>query len=247
VKGSSGHGSLPHPDNALAKAAYIIDRVAKHKFPKKIAPAVREFLLKASDALGPEIKKLALVLLDESGELPPLPPDSPISATLLNALVRTTISPTMIRAGVKENVIPDSCEFVLDCRLVPGYTQQNVRETILELADRYKDDIEIETIQSHDVSESPVDDPFYRLIESTVKEELPGVETLPVMLTGATDSRFVRELGTKSYGFCPLSTKMSLADREKLIHNDNERVDIESLELGVRVLGKIAMKALEAR
>jgi acetylornithine deacetylase/succinyl-diaminopimelate desuccinylase-like protein len=247
VKGSSGHGSLPHPDNALAKAAYIIDRVAKHKFPQKIAPAVREFILKASDALGPEIKKLALVLLDESGELPPLPPDSPISATLLNALVRTTISPTMIRAGVKENVIPDSCEFVLDCRLVPGYTQQNVRETILELADRYKDDIEIETIQSHDVSESPVDDPFYRLIESTVKEELPGVETLPVMLTGATDSRFVRELGTKSYGFCPLSTKMSLADREKLIHNDNERVDIESLELGVRVLGKIAMKALEAR
>jgi acetylornithine deacetylase/succinyl-diaminopimelate desuccinylase-like protein len=249
VKGSSGHGSLPHSDNALAKAAYIIDRVAKHKFPKKIAPAVREFLLKASDALGPEIKKLALVLLDESyeGELPPLPQDAPISTTLLNALVRTTISPTMIRAGVKENVIPDSCEFVLDCRLVPGYTQQNVRETILELADRYKDDIEIETIQSHDVSESPVDDPFYRLIESTVKEELPGVETLPVMLTGATDSRFVRELGTKSYGFCPLSTKMSLADREKLIHNDNERVDIESLELGVRVLGKIAMNALEVR
>jgi acetylornithine deacetylase/succinyl-diaminopimelate desuccinylase-like protein len=249
VKGSSGHGSLPHADNALAKAAFLIDRVSKHKFPKKIAPAVREFLFKASDALGPEIKKLALVLLDESyeGELPPLPQDAPISATLLNALIRTTISPTMIRAGVKENVIPDSCEFVLDCRLVPGYTQQRVRETLLELADRYKDDIEIETIQFHDVSESPVDDPFYRLIESTVKAELPGVETLPVMLTGATDSRFVRELGTKSYGFCPLSTKMSLADRERLIHNDNERVDIESLELGVRVLGKIAMNALEVR
>ncbi|MCL6641753.1 MAG: M20/M25/M40 family metallo-hydrolase [Candidatus Bipolaricaulota bacterium] len=249
VKGSSGHGSLPHPDNALAKAAFIIDRVSKHKFPKRIAPAVREFIVKAGDALGPEIKKFALVLLDESyeGELPPLPPDAPISTTLLNALVRTTISPTMIRAGVKENVIPDSCEFVLDCRLVPGYTQQRVRETLLELADRYKDDIEIETIQSHDVSESPIDDPFYRLIESTVKEELPGVETIPIMLTGATDSRFVRELGTRSYGFCPLSTKMSLADREKLIHNDNERVDVESLELGVRVLGKIAMKALEVR
>jgi acetylornithine deacetylase/succinyl-diaminopimelate desuccinylase-like protein len=249
VKGSSGHGSLPHADNALAKAAFLIDRVSKHKFPKKIAPAVREFLFKASDALGPEIKKLALVLLDESyeGELPPLPQDAPISATLLNALIRTTISPTMIRAGVKENVIPDSCEFVLDCRLVPGYTQQRVRETLLELADRYKDDIEIETIQFHDVSESPIDDPFYRLIEQTVKAELPGVETLPVMLTGATDSRFVRELGARSYGFCPLSTKMSLADRERLIHNDNERVDIESLELGVRVLGKIAMNALEVR
>ena len=249
VKGTSGHGSLPHPDNALAKAAYIIDRVAHYKFPKRIAPAVREFILKASDALGPEIKTFALTLLDESseGELPPLPPDAPISTTLLNALVRTTISPTMIRAGVKENVIPDSCEFVLDCRLVPGYTQQKVRETILELADRYKDDIEIETIQSHEASESPIDDPFYRLIEQTVKEELPGVETIPIMLTGATDSRFVRELGMRSYGFCPLSTKMSLADREKLIHSDNERIDLESLELGVRVLSKIALKALEAK
>ena len=248
VKGTSGHGSLPHPDNALTKAAHIIDRVSHHTFPKKIAPAVREFIVKAGEALGPEIKKIALMLVDESceGELPPLPENSPISATLLNALVRTTISPTMIRAGVKENVIPDSCEFVLDCRLVPGDTQQKVRETLLELADRYKNEIEIETIQSHDVSESPIDDPFYALIESTVKEELPGVETIPIMLTGATDSRFVRELGAKSYGFCPLSTKMSLADREKLIHSDNERVDIESLELGVRVLSKIALKALEA-
>ncbi len=248
VKGSSGHGSLPHPDNALAKAAYIIDRVSQHKFPKKIAPAVREFILKVGDALGPQMNKIALTLVDESQELDlsMLPTDSPISATLLNALVRTTISPTMIRAGVKENVIPDSCEFVLDCRLVPGSTQQQVRETLLELADRYKDDIEIETIQSHDVSESPIDDPFYQLIEQTVKAELPGVETIPVMLTGATDSRFVRELGTKSYGFCPLSTKMSLADREKLIHNDNERVDIESLELGVRVVSKIVLRALEA-
>lgn len=249
VKGTSGHGSLPHPDNALAKAAYIIDRISNYRFPKKIAPAVREFILKAGETLGPEIKKLALVLVDESQEidLSMLPKDSPISATLLNALVRTTISPTMIHAGVKENVIPDSCEFVLDCRLAPGYTQQKVRETLLALADRYKNDIEIETIQQHDVSESPIDDPFYKLIESTVKAELPGVETIPIMLTGATDSRFVRELGVKSYGFCPLSTKMSLADREKLIHSDNERVDIESLELGVKVLSKIALKALEAR
>lgn len=249
VKGTSGHGSLPHPDNALAKAAYIIDRVSNYKFPKKIAPAVREFILKAGEALGPQIKKLALVLVDESQELDLslLPKDSPISATLLNALVRTTISPTMIHAGVKENVIPDSCEFVLDCRLVPGYTQEQVRETLLELADRYKNDIEIETIQSHEVSESPIDDPFYKLIEQTVKEELPSVETIPVMLTGATDSRFVRELGVKSYGFCPLSTKMSLADRERLIHNDNERVDVESLEVGTRVLGRIIMKALAAR
>ncbi len=248
VKGTSGHGSLPHSDNALAKAAYIIDRVAKHKFPKKIAPAVREFILKASEALGPQIHQMAVVLLDESKELElqAWPKGSPLSPALLNALVRTTISPTMITAGVKENVIPDSCAFVLDCRLVPGYTPEKVRETILALAGAYKNDLEIETIQQHDVSQSPLEDPFYHLIEQTVQEELPGVGTVPLMLTGATDSRFVRELGVRAYGFCPLSTKMNLADREKLIHNDNERIDVESLELGVRLLSKIAMKALQA-
>lgn len=249
IKGTSGHGSVPHADNALAKAAFIIDRVARHKFPKKIAPAVREFILRAGEALGPEIQKIALVLVDEAQEFDfaQFPQNSPVSANLLNALVRTTISPTVIHAGVKENVIPDSCEFILDCRLVPGYARAQVRETLLELAGAYKNDLEIETIQTHDVSQSPIDDEFYKLIEQTVKEEIPGVGTIPLMLTGATDSRFVRELGVKAYGFCPLSTKMNLADREKLIHNDNERVDLESLALGVKVMSRIALKALQAK
>ncbi len=249
VKGSSGHGSIPHANNALSKSAYIIDRTARYKFPKKIAPAVREFILRAGEALGPEMHKLALVLVDETKELdlPQFPPNSPVSAQLLNALVRTTISPTMIHASVKENVIPDSCEFVLDCRLVPGYTRERVQETLLELAGEYKNDLEIETINAHDVSGSPIDDRFYKLIEETIRAEVPGAGTIPLMLTGATDSRFVRELGVKAYGFCPMSTKMNLADRERLIHNDNERIDVESLELGVRVLAKIAMKALDAK
>lgn len=249
VKGTSGHGSIPHADNALAKSAFIIDRVARHKFPKRIAPAVREFILRAGEALGPEFHKLALLLVDETQEpdLSMIPKNSPISASLLNALVRTTISPTVMHAGVKENVIPDSCEFVLDCRLVPGDTRERVRERLLELAGAYKNDLEIETINTHDVSGSAIDDEFYKLIEATIREEAPGAGTIPLMLTGATDSRFVRELGVKAYGFCPMSTKMNLSDRERLIHNDNERIDIESLELGVKVLSKIASRALEAR
>ncbi|MBI1741588.1 M20/M25/M40 family metallo-hydrolase, partial [Candidatus Acetothermia bacterium] len=249
VKGTSGHGSIPHNDNALAKAAYIIDRVAKHRFPKKLVPSVRELISKVADALGSDMKKIAIMILDESkdGDLPPMPASSPLSAGLVNSLTHTGISPTMIHAGVKENVIPDSCEFVLDCRLVPGYTREKVKETLMELAGEYKKDIEIETIQMHDVSESPLTNEFYKLIEQTTKEELPGVETVPFMLTGATDSRFVREIGAAAYGFCPMSNKMPAKEREKLIHNDNERIDLESMELGTKLIAKVSMKALQAK
>jgi acetylornithine deacetylase/succinyl-diaminopimelate desuccinylase-like protein len=249
VKGTSGHGSIPHADNALAKSAFIIDRVSRHRFPKKIAPSVRALVTKISDALGPAMKKIAILILDESKDEPllPLPPGSPLSAPLLHALTHTTISPTVIHAGVKENVIPDSCEFILDCRLVPGYTREKVKETLLELAGEYAKDIELETIQTHDVSESSISIDFFKLIEQTTQEELPGVATVPFILTGATDSRFVRQLGAAAYGFQPLSNKMSAKEREKLIHSDNERIDIESMELGTRLLAKTVMKALQAR
>jgi acetylornithine deacetylase/succinyl-diaminopimelate desuccinylase-like protein len=249
VKGTSGHGSIPHSDNALAKSAYIIDRIAKHRFPKRISPSVRELISKLADAMGPEMKKIAIIILDETKDtdLPSLPAESPVSGPLVNSMTHTGISPTMIKAGVKENVIPDGCEFVLDCRLVPGDTREKVRETLMTLAGEYAKDLEIETIQTHDVSESPITHEFYKTIEQVTKEEMQGVSTVPFMMTGATDSRFVRELGSVAYGFCPFTNKMSAKEREKLIHNDNERIDPESMELGTKLLTKIAMRALQAK
>jgi len=248
IKGVSGHGSVPHDNNALAKAARLIDKIANYRFPKMIAPSVREFFTKVAEALGPMGQEAASLVLapDQEADLKQLLSGTPVDPHLVNAFIRTTVSPTMIQAGVKENVIPDSCEFVLDFRLVPGYSREKIEETIYELAGELKDDLEIETIQYNGASESPIDTELYKLIEETVREELPGVDTVPLMLTGATDSRFWREIGTIAYGFCPLSTKMSLAERAKLIHSDNERIDIESMELGTRLLAKIAMKVLKA-
>lgn len=248
VKGVSGHGSVPHENNALAKASRLIDRISNYKFPKMIAPSVREFIMKIAEALGPIGQEAARLVLDPKQEvdLKQLLSGTPVDPHLVNAFIRTTVSPTMIQAGVKENVIPDSCEFVLDCRFVPGYSRGQIEETIYKLAAEMKDDLEIETIQYHAASESPITTEFYKLIEEAVREELPGVDTVPLMLTGATDSRFLREIGVIAYGFCPLSTKMGLTERSKLIHSDNERIDIESLELGTRLLAKIAMKVLKA-
>ncbi|OGF56315.1 MAG: hypothetical protein A2Z21_03980 [Candidatus Fraserbacteria bacterium RBG_16_55_9] len=249
VKGTAGHGSMPHDDNPLVKSARLIDRIAQHKFPKMIAPSLRTFFEKISTALGSQGGKAIQAILADGKEvdLKSLLVGTPINSYMANAFIRTTCSPNMIQAGLKENVIPDACEFVLDCRFVPGFSRKEIEETLQSIAKDLGIEVEIETLQFHDVSESPSNTDLYKIIEETVREELPGADGVPYLMTGATDSRFLREIGSIAYGFQPLSTKMSLAERSKLIHNDNERIDVHSLELGVKLLSKIAMKTLKAR
>lgn len=249
VTGTAGHGSMPHDDNPLVKSARFIERIAEYRFPKMVSPAVRSFFETTAEAFGPQGQEIAGALLhgDEEPDLASLFAGAPISPSMVNAFLRTTCSPTKIEAGMKENVIPDACEFVLDFRYVPGYSQAEIEDVLRSIADELDMEIDLETLQANDASESPVDHDFYRTIEETIREEIPDAEPVPYMLTGATDSRFMRANGSIAYGFAPLSTRMSMAERAALIHNDNERIDQESLELGVRLLAKTAMKALDAR
>ncbi|HED03146.1 MAG TPA: M20/M25/M40 family metallo-hydrolase [Candidatus Fraserbacteria bacterium] len=246
-KGAAGHASVPHQDNAIAKSARLIDRLAGHQFPKQIAPAVQEFFVRVGQALGPQGVRAAQVITSDNQQvdLKSLLAGTPLDANLVYAFTHTTCSPTMIRAGVKENVIPARCEFVLDFRFVPGYSREQIEETIEQLAGELAAELEIETIQHHPASESPISDPFYQIIAETVRQEIPGAQAVPYLLTGATDSRFMRQLGAAAYGFSPLSTQMSLSERTKLVHSANERIDIGSLKLGVKLLYTIARRALQ--
>ncbi len=250
VKGTAGHGSVPHDDNPLVKSAKLIERIASYRFPKRVSPSVKAFFERVGEAFGEAGRQLAELLAAE-GEKPSLEElkqmlqGTPLNPYLVNAFLRTTCSPTKIQAGLKENVIPDRCEFVLDFRYVPGYSREQIEEVLKTIADDLGVEVEIETLQHHKASESPMETDFYRIIEETIREEL-GAEAVPYLLTGATDSRFFREIGAVAYGFYPLSTKMSLAERAQLIHNDNERIDLESLELSVRVLTKVVMRILQA-
>lgn len=249
VAGTAGHGSMPHDDNPLVKSSQFIQRIAEYRFPKMVSPAIRSFFETAAEAFGPQGQEIASALLDgdEEPDLKSLFAGTPISPWMVNAFLRTTCSPTKVESGLKENVIPDACEFVLDFRYVPGYSQDEIEAVMRSIADDLGMTIELETLQSNEASESPIDHDFYRTIEETVREEFPGAEPIPYMLTGATDSRFLRDNGSIAYGFSPLTTRMSLAERAALIHNDNERIDAESLELGVRLLATVAMKTLDVR
>ncbi len=249
VTGTAGHGSMPHDDNPLVKSSAFIRRIAEHRFPKRVSPAIRAFFETTAPAFGPQGQEVARALLDGDAEpdLKALFAGTPISPWMVNAFLRTTCSPTQIEAGLKENVIPGACEFVLDFRYVPGYSQAEIEEVLHSIAADLDVTIELETLQANEASESPIDHAFYRTIEETVRREIPGAEPIPYMLTGATDSRFMRDIGAIAYGLTPMTNRMTLAERAGLIHNDNERIDRESLELGVRVLSKVAMETLDVR
>jgi len=246
VRGTSGHGSIPHADNALAKAARLIRRVVHLQFPKLISPSVRGLIEQLTSAFGPAGMGLAEEILTEykAADLDHALAGFPIKPDHIRALTHTTISPTSVRAGSKENVIPDLCEFTLDCRLVPGQEKEEVVEALYTLARDLGQSITIEELQYHSPSESAPDTPLYEAIRQVIQEEAPEADVAPFMMTGATDSRFVREAGAVAYGFCPLSSAMSMAERTALFHNDNERVDLESLEIGPRWTTKVAMKIL---
>ena len=157
-----------------------------------------------------------------------------MAGDIIEPLLGTTLSPTMITASAKRNVIPNRCEITVDCRILPGHTQREVEETVAELLEGAEYDLE--WIEAHGGTRSPVESPLWDVVESFVRELEPEARTVPLLLSGFTDSHWVRDaFGTVSYGFFPMRS-MEPEVAARLIHSADERIEVEDLELGVRFL-----------
>jgi carboxypeptidase PM20D1 len=149
---------------------------------------------------------------------------------------KTTISPTMISGGVKENIIPSECTAVFDCRVLPG---QSVYETLAKIKDMLKEvgqeKLSYEIIQIHDGNESTTQTPLYQAITGVLKEFEPGCGVTPALTTGGTDSRFFRETGSICYGFHPMRPDEPIDKLEARMHGIDERITIENLVFGTSI------------
>ena len=248
VKGTAGHASIPHDDNPLFKSSKLIERISTHPFPKIVSPSVQEYFEKVGSAMAEGGRAVDMLLSDapHGMSMHDVFDGTAVNPFMANAFLHTTCSPTMMNAGVKTNVIPDEAEFVLDFRYVPGYSIDEIRDVLEGYAKELNADIEIEELEHSPPSESPKDTELFKVIEEIVTTEISGAECVPYLMTGGTDSRFMREIGAVAYGFAPLTKNMNMTERAKLVHNDNERIDIGSIELGVKILSKVAMKLLGA-
>src|SRR5204863_603641 len=157
---------------------------------------------------------------------------------LLEPLLSFTLPPTMISASERRNVIPSVCDVIVDCRLLPGQTQEEVEPILREVLG--EGDYELEWIEGRGGTRSPFEGPLWDAVQSWVSESEPGAMAVPVCVAGFTDSHWVREaFGTVAYGFFPMRT-MEPEVAARLVHSADERIAVDDLELGVRFLRHVA-------
>jgi acetylornithine deacetylase/succinyl-diaminopimelate desuccinylase-like protein len=224
VRGRSGHASMPGiADNALVKAAPLIERLAAYVPVPEIGPEVGGFLDAVLGERPPAdevLERLAAV--------------DALAAETIAPLLSFTLSPTMIEASERRNVIPGTCEIVVDRRLLPGQTPEDVEPILREILG--EGDYELETIERYGGTRSPLDTPLWQAIEGWVEAVEPGAAVAPLACAGFTDSHWLREaFGTVAYGFFPLRT-MSAELAARLIHSADERTHVADVGLGVDFL-----------
>ena len=241
VRGTPGHGSMPfRTDNALIKAAEVVRRIAEYRGETNIIDAWRGFVKKAD--LPPD---LASLLLDPERihEFYDSFPDVGL-ARMVHACTHTTFAPTIMHAGIKTNVIPDSVELQVDIRTLPGVDGQDVEKMLDEALGDLRGDVEIVAQDDNPATASPVDTPLWESIRRAVEGLIPGVTTVPLLVVGATDARFFRRAGSVAYGAGLFSEQIPFAEFMSMFHGDNERIDQESLRLSTEFWTALARDLL---
>jgi acetylornithine deacetylase/succinyl-diaminopimelate desuccinylase-like protein len=222
AKGRPGHGSFLHDDNAVTTLAEAVARLGNHTFPLTLTDTVRAFLERIGELTGLEFPED-----DLEGAIAKLGP----IARIVGATVRDTANPTMLSAGYKANVIPSTAEAVVDCRVLPGREEAFLREVDELLGP----DVTREWVTHLPPVETPYEGALTDAMLAALRSEDPGAHAVPYMLSGGTDAKSFHELGMACYGFAPLRLPPDL-DFAALFHGIDERVPVDALTFGTRVL-----------
>jgi len=222
AKGKPGHGSFIHEDNAVTILSEAVARLGNHRFPLVMTDTVRAFADSVRELTGLEFPDS-----DIEGAFAKLGP----VARMVGATVRDTANPTMLAAGYKANVIPSTAEATVDCRVLPGR-----REAFLsEVDELLGPDVEREWIQDLPALETTFDGPLVEAMAAALRTEDPTAKTVPYMLSGGTDAKAFTDLGMRCFGFAPLRLPPDL-DFASLFHGIDERVPVDALEFGAKVM-----------
>ncbi len=224
ARGTAGHGSMIQRDNAVTELAEAIGRLGRHDWPVRMIPSVRAFLEGAAEALGVEF----------------MPNDPELSLSkigavsrIIGATLRNTANPTVLKAGYKVNVVPQTATAEVDGRFLPGYEE----EFFAELDRVLGPGVTREFIHSDIAVETTPDGALYEAMTSALVAEDPDAQVIPYCLSAGTDAKSFSRLGIRCFGFTPLQLPPEL-DFSGMFHGIDERVPVESLRFGARVLDR---------
>jgi acetylornithine deacetylase/succinyl-diaminopimelate desuccinylase-like protein len=222
AKGTAGHGSFVNKDNAITKLSDAVSRIGNYEWPQLETKTNQKFFRRIAEITGDKY---------DASDVKPLIRHLGTAAKMIGATISNTANPTMLNSGYKENVIPQTASAVVDGRFLPGYEDQ-LHQTIKKLAG---DDIEIEIIVRDIALEVDFAGPLVEAMCNAINSEDPEGIPVPYLMSGGTDNKALHDLGIVGYGFSPLRLPKEL-DFFSLFHGVDERVPLDSLKFGVRVL-----------
>ncbi|MFV0534355.1 MAG: M20/M25/M40 family metallo-hydrolase [Cumulibacter sp.] len=225
--GAPGHGSMVHRDNAVTKLASAVARVAAHEFAVVWTDTLRRFVGGLGEIMATDLTNVDTeVLIDKLGGL----------GKIVGATLRNTANPTGLQAGYKANVIPSTATATLDCRIIPGQEAEFERQ----IDELLGPDVTREWIVRDKALETSFDVPIVEAMTAALRAEDAGSHTLPYLMSGGTDAKAFSELGMQCYGFSPLRLPPDL-DFAALFHGIDERVPVDALLFGTRVLNRFLL------
>jgi acetylornithine deacetylase/succinyl-diaminopimelate desuccinylase-like protein len=224
ARGRAGHGSMINPDNAVTRIAEAVARIGAYEWPVRLTPTMRTLLGTVGAITGVDVTpENARDLVDEFGG----------ATRMLGAVLSNTTNPTMLGAGYKVNVVPTEATAHVDGRFLPGYEDEFFR-TLAELCG---EDVSIDFVSNQQPWETPYDGALVDAMTRSLLAEDPDALVAPYLMSGGTDAKHFRKLGMRTYGFTPLRLPEDL-DFTALFHGVDERVPVDALEFGVRVMDR---------
>jgi acetylornithine deacetylase/succinyl-diaminopimelate desuccinylase-like protein len=222
ARGRAGHGSVPNQENAIVRLSEAITRISAHPWPREYVASVRQLLDGLSDLTG-------VAWTDEDAE--ELLGHLGGAQGFVRGTLQDTANVTMASAGYKHNVIPQGATAAVDCRFLPGH-EESLMATIRELAGEH---VDVEVVHRDIALDAPFDGPLVEAMKAALRAEDPDARVLPYCLSGGTDNKALSRLGITGYGFAPLRLPADL-DFAPMFHGIDERVPVDALEFGARVL-----------
>ena len=222
--GAPGHGSMVHTDNAVTRLAAAVSRIGSYEWPIVITDTVRATVAGLNEATGMSLDA------DKPDEWLPLLGSA---ARMIGATIRNTANPTMLEAGYKTNVIPGRASATIDCRFLPGQEDELLKTIDELLGDGVTRESEVDDI----AVETSFDGPLVDAMTAALRAEDPGALPIPYLMSGGTDAKSFSTLGMRCFGFSPLQLPIGF-DFMPLFHGIDERVPVEALKFGVRVLDR---------
>ncbi|BDZ38339.1 M20/M25/M40 family metallo-hydrolase [Microbacterium suwonense] len=223
ARGRAGHGSRYHEQNAITRLSEAVAAIGRTHWPIRLTPTTRALLEGLSELTGRPIDDPDAL----AGAAGP-------AEAFLRSTFRTTANPTVLNAGYKHNVIPETAEALIDVRVIPG-TEDDV---LAELQRIVGDDIRIETVVRDIGMETPFQGELVDTMVAALGRHDPGVPVIPYLLGAGTDNKALASIGITGYGFAPLRLPADL-DFTGMFHGVDERVPVESLVFGQRVLADL--------